>query len=282
MHRAPHALNKIPTCQQEAAARWRLAGFPRKDARMSATFGYRDVEAAEKAGLVRGVFERVAGRYDRMNDLMSLGAHRIWKDAAAARLNPQPGELIVDCAGGTGDMARRFAGMARRAQARRGGPDARIVVVDVNAEMVRAGLARGGEPEIAWAVGDAERLPLPDASADAYSIAFGLRNVTDIPGALAEARRVLKPGGRFLCLEFSRLTAAALRPLYDAYSFEVIPRIGERVAGDGAAYRYLVESIRRFPDQKALAKLMGAAGFAQVSVTNFTGGVAALHQGWAI
>jgi demethylmenaquinone methyltransferase/2-methoxy-6-polyprenyl-1,4-benzoquinol methylase len=249
---------------------------------MSATFGYRDVEAAEKAGLVRGVFERVAGRYDLMNDLMSLGAHRLWKDAAAARLNPQPGELIVDCAGGTGDMARRFAGMTRRVQARRGGPDARIVVVDVNAEMVRAGLARGGAAEICWAVGDAERLPLPGASADAVSIAFGLRNVTDIPGALAEARRVLKPGGRFLCLEFSKLTAAALRPLYDAYSFEVIPRIGERVAGDGEAYRYLVESIRRFPDQRALAKLMGAAGFARVSVTNFTGGVAALHQGWAI
>jgi demethylmenaquinone methyltransferase/2-methoxy-6-polyprenyl-1,4-benzoquinol methylase len=249
---------------------------------MSATFGYRDVEAAEKAGLVRGVFERVAGRYDLMNDLMSLGAHRLWKDAAAARLNPQPGELIVDCAGGTGDMARRFASMTRRAQARRGGPDARIVVVDVNAEMVRAGLARGGEAAICWAVGDAERLPLPGASADAYSIAFGLRNVTDISGALAEARRVLKPGGRFLCLEFSKLTAAALRPLYDAYSFEVIPRIGERVAGDGEAYRYLVESIRRFPDQRALVKLMGAAGFARVSVTNFTGGVAALHQGWAI
>ena len=249
---------------------------------MSVSFGYREVETAEKGRLVRGVFERVAGRYDLMNDLMSLGAHRIWKDAAAARLNPQPGELIVDCAGGTGDLARRYATMTRRAQGRRGGSDARIVVVDVNAEMVKAGLARGGEPEICWAVGDAERLPLPDRVADAYSIAFGLRNVTDIPGALAEARRVLKPGGRFLCLEFSKLTAAALRPLYDAYSFSVIPRIGEQVAGDGEAYRYLVESIRRFPDQKALAKLMGAAGFARVSVTNFTGGVAALHQGWAI
>ncbi len=249
---------------------------------MSATFGYREVEAGEKARLVRGVFDRVARRYDLMNDLMSLGAHRLWKDAAAARLNPQPGELIVDCAGGTGDLARRFADLARRAQARRGGPPARIVVVDVNAEMVTAGLARGGEPEIAWTVGDAERLPLADACADAYAIGFGLRNVTDIPGALAEARRVLKPGGRFLCLEFSKLTAAALRPLYDAYSFQVIPRVGERVAGDGDAYRYLVESIRRFPDQKALAGLMTAAGFARVSVTNFTGGVAALHQGWAI
>jgi demethylmenaquinone methyltransferase / 2-methoxy-6-polyprenyl-1,4-benzoquinol methylase len=249
---------------------------------MSVSFGYREVEAAEKGRLVRGVFERVAGRYDLMNDLMSFGAHRLWKDAAAARLNPQPGELIIDCAGGTGDLARRYAAMTRRAQARRGGPDARIVVVDVNAEMVRAGLARGGEPDISWAVGDAERLPLPDACADAYSIAFGLRNVTDIRGALVEARRVLKPGGRFLCLEFSKVTAAALRPLYDAFSFEVIPRIGERVAGDADAYRYLVESIRRFPDQKALAKLMATAGFARVSVTNFTGGVAALHQGWAI
>jgi demethylmenaquinone methyltransferase/2-methoxy-6-polyprenyl-1,4-benzoquinol methylase len=249
---------------------------------MSASFGYRDVEAAEKAGLVRGVFDRVASRYDLMNDLMSLGAHRLWKDAAAARLNPQPGELIVDCAGGTGDLARRYASLARRAQGRRGGEAARIVVVDINAEMVAAGRARGGEPEIEWAVGDAERLPLPDASANAYSIGFGLRNVTDIPAALAEARRVLKPGGRFLCLEFSKLTPAALRPLYDAYSFSVIPRVGERVAGDGEAYRYLVESIRRFPDQEALAKLMGAAGFSRVSVTNFAGGVAALHQGWAI
>jgi demethylmenaquinone methyltransferase/2-methoxy-6-polyprenyl-1,4-benzoquinol methylase len=249
---------------------------------MSATFGYRDVEAGEKAGLVRGVFDRVASRYDLMNDLMSLGAHRLWKDAAAARLNPQPGELIVDCAGGTGDLARRYASLARRAQGRRGGEAARIVVVDINAEMVAAGLARGGEPEIAWAVGDAERLPLPDAAANAYSIGFGLRNVTDISAALAEARRVLKPGGRFLCLEFSKLTPAALRPLYDAYSFSVIPRVGERVAGDGEAYRYLVESIRRFPDQKALAKLLGAAGFSRVSVTNFAGGVAALHQGWAI
>ena len=249
---------------------------------MTASFGYRDVAPAEKAGLVRGVFDRVASRYDLMNDLMSLGAHRLWKDAAAARMNPQPGETIVDCAGGTGDLARRFAAMARRARGRRGGDPARIFVVDYNAEMIGAGRARGAEAEIAWAVGDAQRLPLPDACADAYAIGFGLRNVTDIPLALAEARRVLKPGGRFLCLEFSKVTAAALRPLYDAYSFGLIPRIGERVAGDAEAYRYLVESIRRFPDQRTLAGLMGAAGFARVSVTNFTGGVAALHQGWAI
>ena len=249
---------------------------------MTASFGYRDVAPAEKAGLVRGVFDRVASRYDLMNDLMSLGAHRLWKDAAAARMNPQPGETIVDCAGGTGDLARRFAAMARRARGRRGGDPARIFVVDYNAEMIGAGRARGAEAEIAWAVGDAQRLPLPDACADAYAIGFGLRNVTDIPLALSEARRVLKPGGRFLCLEFSKVTAAALRPLYDAYSFGLIPRVGERVAGDADAYRYLVESIRRFPDQRTLAGLMGAAGFGQVSVTNFTGGVAALHQGWAI
>jgi demethylmenaquinone methyltransferase/2-methoxy-6-polyprenyl-1,4-benzoquinol methylase len=254
---------------------------------MSATFGYRDVEPAEKPGLVRGVFERVAGRYDLMNDLMSLGAHRLWKDAAAARLNPQPGETIVDCAGGTGDLARRFARLAEAARRRRGGESARIVVVDYNEEMVRAGLRRGGEAQIAdtqviWAVGDAQALPLADASADAYSISFGLRNVTDIPAALAEARRVLKPGGRFLCLEFSKLTPAALRPLYDAYSFQLIPRIGGRIAGDADAYRYLVESIRRFPDQKTLATLMTGAGFGRVSFTNFTGGVVALHQGWAI
>jgi len=249
---------------------------------MSATFGYQDVDPAEKSGLVRGVFDRVARRYDLMNDLMSLGAHRLWKDAAAARLNPQPGERIIDCAGGTGDLARRYARMARAAQDRRGGAEASILVVDYNAEMIAAGRARGAEAEIAWVVGDAQALPLPDACADAYSIGFGLRNVTDIPAALAEARRVLKPGGRFLCLEFSKVTVPALRPLYDAYSFELIPRVGARVAGDAEAYRYLVESIRRFPDQRTLAKLMATAGFARVSFTNLTGGVVALHQGWAI
>jgi demethylmenaquinone methyltransferase/2-methoxy-6-polyprenyl-1,4-benzoquinol methylase len=249
---------------------------------MSAPFGYRDVDPAEKPGLVRGVFDRVARRYDLMNDLMSLGAHRLWKDAAAARLNPQPGERIVDCAGGTGDLARRFAALARAARARRGGEPAEILIVDYNAEMIAAGRGRDAPAEIAWTVGDAQRLPLPDAWADAYCIAFGLRNVTDIPAALAEARRVLKPGGRFLCLEFSKVSAPALRGAYDAYSMRVIPAIGARVAGDADAYRYLVESIRRFPDQPALAGLMGRAGFSRVSFTNLTGGVVALHQGWAI
>jgi demethylmenaquinone methyltransferase/2-methoxy-6-polyprenyl-1,4-benzoquinol methylase len=248
----------------------------------AATFGFRDVDASEKAGLVRGVFDRVAGRYDLMNDLMSAGVHRLWKDAVAARLNPQPGETIVDCAGGTGDMARRFAAMARRAQQRRGGADAKILVVDYNAQMVAAGRERGLDPQIAWAVGDAQRLPLRDASAEAYVIAFGIRNVTDIAAALVEARRVLKPGGRFLCLEFSRPVTEALRRAYDAYSFKVIPAVGERVTGDREAYQYLVESIRRFPDQRRFAAMIAEAGFSQVGYTNFTAGVAALHVGRAV
>jgi demethylmenaquinone methyltransferase/2-methoxy-6-polyprenyl-1,4-benzoquinol methylase len=248
----------------------------------AASFGFQNVDPAEKPGLVRGVFDRVASRYDLMNDLMSAGVHRIWKDMVAARLNPRPGETIIDCAGGTGDMAMRFARLARKAQLRGGGDDARIFVVDYNAEMIAAGRARGGAPEIAWSVGDAQRLPLPDACADAYVIAFGIRNVTDIAQALAEARRVLRPGGRFLCLEFSRPVTEPLQKAYDAYSFKVIPRIGEWVAKDREAYQYLVESIRRFPDQARFAGLMREAGFGQVGWTNFTGGVAALHQGWAL
>jgi demethylmenaquinone methyltransferase/2-methoxy-6-polyprenyl-1,4-benzoquinol methylase len=248
----------------------------------AATFGFKDVDAADKPGLVRGVFDRVASRYDLMNDLMSAGVHRLWKDAAAARLNPQPGEVIVDCAGGTGDMARRFAKLARAAQLRRGGADAEVIVVDYNAEMLAAGRAKGAPPEVVWTVGDAQRLPLPDACADAYMIAFGIRNVTEIPRALAEARRVLKPGGRFLCLEFSRPVTEALQKAYDAYSFKVIPAIGEIVVKDRESYQYLVESIRRFPDQQAFAGLIEAAGFKRVTWTNFTGGVAALHHAWAI
>ena len=247
-----------------------------------ATFGFQDVEPAEKPRLVRGVFDRVASRYDLMNDLMSAGVHRVWKDMTAARLNPQPGERIVDCAGGTGDIARRLAKLARAAKARRGGEDAQILVVDYNAEMVGVGRDRVAEAEIAWAVGDAQRLPLPDACADAYVIAFGIRNVTDIPIALREARRVLKPGGRFLCLEFSRPTAPAMRAAYDAYSFNVIPAVGDVVARDRESYQYLVESIRRFPDQKAFAALIAEAGFKRQGYTNFTGGVAALHHGWAV
>jgi demethylmenaquinone methyltransferase / 2-methoxy-6-polyprenyl-1,4-benzoquinol methylase len=247
-----------------------------------ASFGFARVDPGDKPGLVRGLFDRVARRYDLMNDLMSAGVHRLWKDAAAARLNVQPGEVVVDCAGGTGDMARRFARMSNARRRRRGGAEARIVVIDFNAGMVQAGRRRESEPVIAWVVGDAQSLPLPDAAADAYCIAFGLRNVTDIARALAEARRVLRPGGRFVCLEFSKPVNAAVGRAYDAYSFAMIPAIGQAVTGDRAAYRYLVESIRRFPDQSALAALMGEARFARVSVTNFSGGVCALHQGWAI
>jgi len=248
----------------------------------AAPFGARDVDPAEKPALVRGVFDSVAARYDLMNDLMSAGVHRLWKDAAAARLNPQPGETIIDCAGGTGDMAQRFARYSRAARKRRGGAPARVMVIDYNEKMVQAGRRRGLLPEIVWSVGDAEALPLPDASANAYCISFGLRNVTDILGALKEARRILKVGGRFLCLEFSKPPAAAIRRMYDAYSFSVIPAVGRLVARDQDAYDYLVQSIRRFPDQASLAELMRAAGFSQVSVTNFSGGVCALHQGWAI
>jgi demethylmenaquinone methyltransferase/2-methoxy-6-polyprenyl-1,4-benzoquinol methylase len=248
----------------------------------AATFGFSDVNPEDKPGLVRDVFDRVARRYDLMNDLMSGGVHRLWKDAAAARLNPQPGELIIDCAGGTGDMARRLAVMARAASRRRAGPDACVAVIDYNEAMVRAGLARGAGEGIVWTVGDAQGLPAPDAVADAYCIAFGLRNVTDIPKALREARRVLKPGGRFVCLEFSRPVVQSIRQLYDAYSFEAIPATSALVARDRDAYRYLVESIRRFPDQAGLAGLMASAGFSRITVTNFSGGVCALHHGWAI
>jgi demethylmenaquinone methyltransferase/2-methoxy-6-polyprenyl-1,4-benzoquinol methylase len=247
----------------------------------SATFGFRDVDASEKAGLVRGVFDSVASRYDLMNDLMSAGVHRLWKDATAARLNPQPGEVIIDCAGGTGDMARRFAKLARAAQERRGGPDAQIMIMDYNAEMIAAGRTKGGEPEITWNVGDAQRLPLPDACADAYVISFGIRNVTDVQAALFEARRVLKPGGRFLCLEFSQPATEMLRKAYDAYSFKVIPQIGEWVTKDRDSYQYLVESIRRFPDQRTFVSMIEKAGFSRAGYTNFTGGVAALHHGRA-
>ena len=247
----------------------------------TASFGSADVEAAAKGGLVRGIFEAVSPRYNLMNDLMSVGVHRLWKDATAARLNPQPGETIIDCAGGTGDMAARLVKMASSAAGRRGGIRARVVVIDATPAMIEHGRARAGG-EILWATGEAEALPLADGSADAYCIAFGLRNVTDIAKALAEARRTLKVGGRFLCLEFSRPTSEAVRLAYDAYSFAVIPRIGAMVARNAAAYRYLVESIRRFPDRQRLAEMMGVAGFGRISSTALGGGVCALHQGWVI
>jgi demethylmenaquinone methyltransferase/2-methoxy-6-polyprenyl-1,4-benzoquinol methylase len=244
-----------------------------------ASFGYRDVPAREKAELVREVFSSVARRYDLMNDLMSAGVHRIWKDIFVDWLAPQPDTRILDVAGGTGDIARRMVDRVRR----RGGV-ADVTVCDINAEMLAQGVARTGPAarEITWICGDAEKLPIADCSQDAYTIAFGIRNVTHIDQALREAYRVLVPGGRFLCLEFSRVNAPGLDKLYDLYSFAVLPRLGEVVAGDGAAYRYLAESIRRFPSQTQFAKLIARAGFAQVKFRNLSGGIAAMHSAWKI
>ena len=255
------------------------------DATSTASFGARDVPETEKAALVREVFSSVARRYDLMNDLMSGGIHRLWKDAMVEWLGPRPGQRILDVAGGTGDIAFRIAAMARHRGNKTGGGEAGIVVCDINADMLGEGVRRAeakGESAIAWVCGDAEALPVPDASMDAYSIAFGIRNVTHIDRALKEARRVLKPGGRFLCLEFSRVQAPGLDALYDAYSVNVLPRIGQMVAGDGEAYRYLAESIRRFPPQRQFAAMIERAGLARVQIRNLTGGIAAMHSAWRI
>ncbi|MDE2181689.1 MAG: bifunctional demethylmenaquinone methyltransferase/2-methoxy-6-polyprenyl-1,4-benzoquinol methylase UbiE [Alphaproteobacteria bacterium] len=246
----------------------------------TASFGFRDVPANQKERLVREVFDSVAGQYDLMNDLMSGGIHRLWKMAMVDWLNPRPGWRVLDVAGGTGDIAFRIAGMVRT----RGG-EADIVVCDINAEMLGEGIRRAnnkGETAIQWVNGDAQALPLPDASFDAYTIAFGIRNVTHIDKALAEARRVLKPGGRFLCLEFSQVQFPGLDAVYDKFSFGVLPTLGEIVTGNGAAYRYLVESIRRFPPQAKFARMIEAAGLSRVAFRNLTGGIAAMHSAWKI
>lgn len=245
-----------------------------------ASFGYRDVPAAEKAKLVRGVFSSVAKRYDLMNDLMSGGVHRLWKDAMVEWLNPQPGQLLLDVAGGTGDIAFRTAELARN----RGGC-AGVVVCDINPEMIAEGMRRAGdmdEQDVCWVCGDAEHLPVPDSSMDACTIAFGIRNVTHIDSALAEIRRVLKPGGRFVCLEFSRVEAPGLDSLYERYSFSVLPRLGEWIAKDGEAYRYLAESIRRFPGQAAFARMIASAGLSRIKIRNLAGGIAAMHSAWRL
>ncbi len=248
----------------------------RADSSETADFGFRTVAADEKRHLVRGVFDSVASRYDLMNDLMSGGLHRLWKRELAAMLRPSAGRTLLDVAGGTGDVAFLWR--------RRGGGPA--VVCDVNPGMVAQGRDRGIDrgllEGIDWVCGDAERLPLPDRSVDAVTIAFGLRNVTDKPAALAEMRRVLRPGGRFLCLEFGAVSVPFLGELYDRYSFAVLPRIGEMVTGDGDAYRYLVESIRRFPPQPELAAMMTDAGFGRVNWRDLTGGIVAIHSGWRI
>jgi demethylmenaquinone methyltransferase/2-methoxy-6-polyprenyl-1,4-benzoquinol methylase len=241
-------------------------------------FGYREVPAGEKAGLVRQVFDSVASRYDLMNDLLSLGAHRLWKASMVDALAPRAGMAIVDVAGGTGDIAMRIHARAQGA--------ARVVLCDINPTMLAAGQDRAVDRGILqgplWVAGDAEALPFRDRSFDAYTIAFGLRNVTHMDRALREARRVLKPGGRFLCLEFSKVSLPLLARVYDAYSAAVLPAVGGLVAGDRDSYRYLHESIRRHPPQDELAAMMTAAGLARVTWRDMSGGIVALHSGWRI
>jgi demethylmenaquinone methyltransferase/2-methoxy-6-polyprenyl-1,4-benzoquinol methylase len=242
----------------------------------TADFGFRRVPRTEKPGLVRAVFDSVAPRYDLMNDLMSLGVHRVWKQVFVSAMDPRKRAGLLDLAGGTGDIAFRWARQG-------GGP---VLLTDVNPAMLAVGrnraIAGGLIGEVSLAVADAEHLPLPDRSFERVSIAFGLRNCTDKEAVLAEARRVLRPGGRFFCLEFSRVQVAVLAPLYDAWSFHVLPRLGQTVAGDADSYRYLAESIRMFPDQDTLAGMLRAAGFARVAVRSLSGGIAAIHSGWRL
>lgn len=241
-------------------------------------FGYQEVPVEDKARRVADVFHSVAAKYDIMNDLMSGGIHRLWKRAMIDRLAPKPGETILDVAGGTGDIAFRI-------HAATGGA-ARVIVCDLTPAMLEVGrdraIDRGILSGIEWLAGDAETLPLGDRSVDACTIAFGLRNVTHPDRALAEMCRVLKPGGRFLCLEFSHVVLPGLRELYDGYSRTALPALGALVARDRGSYEYLVESIRRFPPQPQLAEMMKAAGFDLVSWRNLSGGIAALHVGWRV
>jgi len=252
-----------------------------KSASQTTHFGYAEVPVTEKTARVGAVFDSVARRYDLMNDLMSGGVHRLWKAALVDRLNPRPGMMFVDVAGGTGDIARRIL-------ARCNGK-AHVTVCDINANMLAAGrdraIDRGDLPSSRapfLVCSNAEQLPFADATFDAYTIAFGLRNVTHIDRALTEARRVLKPGGHFLCLEFSRVVAPLLAPLYERYSFAVLPQLGAWVARDREAYVYLAESIRKFPPQEELIEMLGSAGFAQTGYRNLSGGIAAIHSGWRI
>ncbi|MBH0238728.1 bifunctional demethylmenaquinone methyltransferase/2-methoxy-6-polyprenyl-1,4-benzoquinol methylase UbiE [Methylobrevis albus] len=246
--------------------------------RSTASFGFRDVDVAEKQEMVDAVFHNVARRYDLMNDVMSGGMHRLWKDAFVSRLapprkGPRPFR-VIDVAGGTGDIAFRIH--------ERSGGHAVPTVVDINASMLAVGRERADKRGIAgidFVEGNAEALPFPDQSFDAYTIAFGIRNVPRIDQALSEAFRVLRPGGRFLCLEFSAVDLPGLDKAYDLFSFKVIPLMGKVVARDEESYRYLVESIRRFPNQERFAQMIRDAGFARVGFTNLTAGVAAIHVG---
>jgi demethylmenaquinone methyltransferase/2-methoxy-6-polyprenyl-1,4-benzoquinol methylase len=239
-------------------------------------FGYERVAPAEKTARVRGVFDSVAGNYDLMNDLMSGGLHRLWKRFALAQTGLRPGQRALDVASGTGDLG---AGLARQV-----GASGLAVLTDINREMLSRGrdrlIDRGFSAQTAFAIANAEALPFPDRSFDCVTIGFGLRNVTNKAAALASMRRVLRPGGRLLVLEFSKPKHATLQPVYDAYSFNVLPRLGALVAGDEASYRYLAESIRMHPDQETLAGMIRTAGFDDCRWHNLAGGIVALHLGF--
>ncbi|MBZ0161334.1 MAG: bifunctional demethylmenaquinone methyltransferase/2-methoxy-6-polyprenyl-1,4-benzoquinol methylase UbiE [Notoacmeibacter sp.] len=247
---------------------------------MKTSYGFKTVAEGEKQGLVNEVFHHVAGRYDVMNDLMSGGLHRLWKDAMVAWLNPpkRPGFAVLDVAGGTGDIAFRIVEASRR--------NAHATVLDINASMLEVGrdraVRRGLDANCDFVEANAEDLPFADETFDAYTIAFGIRNVPNINRALEEAFRVLKPGGRFLCLEFSEVAMPLLDRLYETWSFKAIPEIGRMVTGDAEPYRYLVESIRKFPAPRAFARMIEAAGFERVTWRDYTGGVVALHSGWKL
>jgi len=240
-------------------------------------FGFQTVPEADKAGMVHGVFSRVASKYDIMNDLMSMGIHRVWKDAMMDWLAPRPGQRLLDVAGGTGDVAFRFLARA---------PGAHATVCDMTEPMLIEGRRRAEAEKQAesldWVVGDAMALPFADNSFDVYTISFGIRNVTRIGDALREAYRVLRPGGRLMVLEFSQIPNELMQKVYDLYSFNIIPVMGQVVAGDRDSYQYLVESIRKFLDQESFAGMIRAAGFGQVKYRNLTMGIAALHSGWKL
>ena len=242
----------------------------------TADFGYKEVPAAEKAKHVRAVFDSVADKYDLMNDLMSAGVHRLWKRYTLSQTGLRPGQMALDVAGGTGDIA---AGMARQV-----GERGLVVLSDINEAMLGVGrnrlLDRGLMRNVRFSLANAECLPFADASFDCVTIAFGLRNVTDKPAALASMRRVLRPGGRLLVLEFSKPVVPGLKPIYDVYSFSVLPWLGKRVAGDSDSYQYLAESIRKFPDQETLKGMMQEAGLEDCGYHNLSGGIVAMHKGF--
>jgi len=238
------------------------------------SFGYEEVPAAEKEARVGAVFSGVAKKYDIMNDAMSVGMHRLWKDKFVRRVKPRAGEAILDMAGGTGDIAFRMAASG-----------ADITVSDINQDMLDVGIERAmerGLDGLVWSRQNAEELSFPDRFFDAYTIAFGIRNVTHIDRALAEAHRVLRYGGRFFCLEFSTTTWPGFAEVYDAYSHNLVPKIGGMIAGDADSYRYLIESIRRFPPMPAFEGMIRAAGFTQTRVEPILGGLVAIHSGWKV